>query len=149
MTSTASAHGTHTDASTGQRVGGLLLDGLLVLLPLFVVAAVLFGESESGGGGVSVSLSGWPFVATTLLTFVYFFALEALGGQTLGKKIVGTRVVSDRGSDLTTGQVLVRTVMRVVDGFGFYVVGFIAVLASSKNQRVGDMAASTRVVRTR
>ena len=44
---------------------------------------------------------------------------------------------------------LVRTVMRVVDGRASYLVGLIAVLASSKNQRVGDMAASTRVVRTR
>ncbi len=140
---------THTDASAGRRVGGLLLDTLLVVVPLFVVAGLLFGDTESGEASVSISLTGWPFVATVLLMAVYFFALELLAGQTLGKKIVGTRVVSDKGAVLTAGQVLVRTLMRVVDGFAFYLVGFIAVLASSKNQRVGDMAASTRVVRTR
>ena len=96
-----------------------------------------------------MSLNGAPFLLTVLLAFGYFFGTEAFGGQTLGKKIVGTRVVFDKGAELTTGQALIRTVMRVVDGFAFYLVGFVAVLASSKNQRLGDMAASTRVVKSR
>lgn len=140
---------TRADASVGARVGALLLDTLLVMLPLFIVAGILFGESEAGDGGASVSLNGVPFLLTLLVAFGYFFGLEAATGQTLGKKIVGTRVVSDKGADLTAGQALIRTVMRVVDGFAFYLVGFVAVLASAKNQRLGDMAASTRVVKTR
>lgn len=138
-----------TDASVGQRVGAILLDTLIVLLPLYVVAGLLFGETQTSGGSASVSLSGWPFVITTLIGFGYFFALEATLGQTLGKKIVGIRVVSDRGAELTTGQALVRTLLRIVDGFAFYLVGFIVALVSDKNQRVGDMAASTRVVKAR
>lgn len=137
------------DASLGSRVGALLLDSLLVMLPLFVVAGILFGESEAGDGGASVSLTGVPFLLTLLVAFGYFFGLEATTGQTLGKKIVGTRVVSDKGAGLTAVQALIRTVMRVVDGFAFYLVGFVAALASSKNQRLGDMAASTRVVKSR
>lgn len=137
------------DASLGQRVGALLLDSLLVMLPLFVISGLLFGESQTGGGGVSISLNGVPFLLTVLLAFGYFFVLELLTGQTLGKMIVGTRVVSDKSAGLTAGQVLIRTLLRVVDGFAFYLVGFIAALASAKNQRVGDMAASTRVVKSR
>ena len=152
MTSTTplpTAPNTRADASVGARVGALLLDTLLVMLPLFIVAGILFGESEAGDGGASVSLNGVPFLLTLLVAFGYFFGLEAATGQTLGKKIVGTRVVSDKGADLTAGQALIRTVMRVVDGFAFYLVGFVAVLASAKNQRLGDMAASTRVVKSR
>ncbi len=37
--------------------------------------------------------------------------------------------------------------MRIVDGFFSYLVAFIAVLGSQKNQRIGDMAARTLVVR--
>ncbi len=137
------------DASVGQRVGGLLLDTLVVAVPLFVVSGIIFGETRSGGGGVSVSITGVPFLLTLLVILGYFFVLELLVGQTLGKKIVGTRVVSEKGPTLTAGQVLIRTLLRVVDGFAFYLVGFVAALASPKNQRVGDMAASTRVVRSR
>jgi uncharacterized RDD family membrane protein YckC len=42
---------------------------------------------------------------------------------------------------------LVRSLLRVVDGLFGYLVGFVAVLASQKNQRLGDMAAHTLVVR--
>jgi uncharacterized RDD family membrane protein YckC len=38
-------------------------------------------------------------------------------------------------------------VLRIVDGFFSYLVAFIAVLASQKNRRIGDMAARTLVVR--
>jgi uncharacterized RDD family membrane protein YckC len=75
--------------------------------------------------------------------------LELMTGQTLGKKLVGIRVVSDRGGAASAGQVLIRTALRIVDGFAFYLVGFITALVSKKNQRVGDMAASTRVVKAR
>jgi uncharacterized RDD family membrane protein YckC len=36
---------------------------------------------------------------------------------------------------------------RIVDGLFSYLVAFIAVLISGKNQRLGDMAAHTLVVR--
>jgi uncharacterized RDD family membrane protein YckC len=41
----------------------------------------------------------------------------------------------------------IRSVLRLVDGLFSYLVAFIAVLASAKNQRLGDMAAHTLVVR--
>jgi len=41
----------------------------------------------------------------------------------------------------------VRTVLRTVDGFFSYLVASVAVLASRNNQRIGDMAARTLVVR--
>ena len=37
--------------------------------------------------------------------------------------------------------------MRIIDGLFAYLVVFIAVLASQKNQRLGDMLANTLVVR--
>lgn len=125
------------------------MDSLLVMVPLFVVSGLLFGRSQAANGGASVSLGGVPFLLTALIALGYFLVLEALMGQTLGKKIVGTRVVSESGASLGAGQVLIRTVLRLVDGFAFYAVGFIATLVSSKNQRLGGMAASTRVIKTR
>lgn len=134
------------DASLGQRVGALLLDSIIVMVPLFVVSALLFGESETGGAGFQLSLTGVPFVLTLLVALAYFTVLGLLLGQTLGKKVVGIRVVSEKG-ELTAGPAIIRNLMRVVDGFLCYVVGFLVALASKKDQRLGDMAASTRVVK--
>jgi uncharacterized RDD family membrane protein YckC len=41
------------------------------------------------------------------------------------------------------------TLGQRVGGFPCYLVGFFVALASKKNQRLGDMAASTRVVRAK
>lgn len=136
------------DAALGQRVGALLLDTIIVMVPLFVVAALLFGQSETSGSGFRVSLNGVPFLLTTLVALAYFIGLELAGGQTLGKKIVGIRVVSERGA-VGVGAAVLRNLLRVIDGLFFYLVGFLVALASKKNQRLGDMAASTRVVKAR
>jgi uncharacterized RDD family membrane protein YckC len=45
------------------------------------------------------------------------------------------------------GAATIRTLLRLVDGLFGYLVGFVVVLASDKNQRLGDMAAKTLVVR--
>jgi uncharacterized RDD family membrane protein YckC len=134
------------DASLGQRVGGLLLDLLVVMLPLFLISGLLFGDAQTGGSRFEVSLTGVPFVLTLLVALAYFVGMELTQGQTLGKRIVGTRVVSEKG-ELGVGPALIRNLLRVVDGFLCYAVGFFVALASKKNQRLGDMAASTRVVR--
>ena len=42
---------------------------------------------------------------------------------------------------------VLRTLMRIVDGIGSYVVAFVVALVSGKNQRLGDMVAKTLVVR--
>lgn len=136
------------DASLGQRVGGFLLDNLVVLLPLFLISGLIFGETQTGGSRFEISLTGVPFVLTVLVALAYFIGMELTQGQTLGKRIVGIRVVSEKG-DLGAGPVVIRNLLRVIDGFLCYLVGFFVALASKKNQRIGDMAASTRVVRAR
>ena len=45
------------------------------------------------------------------------------------------------------GVAAIRTILRLIDGLFGYLVGFIVVLASSKRQRLGDMAAHTLVIR--
>lgn len=110
---------------------------------------LLFGQTDTTDGSADVTLRGWPVVIFGLLMLGYFFVLELAVGQTLGKKIVGIRVIADKDSELTAGQVLVRTLLRLVDGIGFDAVGFVVALISAKNQRLGDMAASTRVVKAR
>ncbi|MEK0448297.1 MAG: hypothetical protein RL088_565 [Verrucomicrobiota bacterium] len=49
-----------------------------------------------------------------ILMIVYYIALEAAFGRTLGKMITGTRVVNENGDKPTFGQVVGRTFARFI-----------------------------------
>jgi hypothetical protein len=70
--------------------------------------------------------------------------------MTLGKRMVGIRVVEEDGDYVGFGAAVVRNLLRLVDGaLTGYLAGLIAVLVTSRNQRLGDLAAGTVVVRER
>jgi len=48
------------------------------------------------------------------LIFTYFYGLESSLGQTVGKMLTKTKVVSDNGEKPTTQQMLVRTISRFI-----------------------------------
>jgi uncharacterized RDD family membrane protein YckC len=135
------------DHVTGRRVLAIIVDGL-VLGVLFWVMSLLFGSSSAEGGAVSASLGTLGTLLYAIIAFAYFALLEGNRGQTLGKMLLGIKVVrEDNGEVPGLGAAAIRTVLRLIDGLFFYLVGFIAILISSKNQRLGDMAANTLVVR--
>lgn len=69
-------------------------------------------------------------------------------GQTVGKRLVGLRVVSSQGMPITFGAAALRNVLRLVDLMpGAYLLGALSVLWDGKARRLGDMAADTIVVR--
>ena len=100
--------------------------------------------------GVSLELPlaglGSRFVA---LLFAYPVAFElGAGGRTPGKRWSNLRVVSDDGSPVTFRGSALRNVLRLVDILpALYLVGTIAIFATRNNQRLGDLAAGTLVVR--
>jgi beta-phosphoglucomutase-like phosphatase (HAD superfamily) len=64
-----------------------------------------------------------------------------------GKMLFGIKVVrEDTGEVPGIKAAAIRTVLRIVDGLFSYLAAFVAVLASHKNQRLGDIAAHTLVV---
>jgi uncharacterized RDD family membrane protein YckC len=116
---------------------------------LFVVLAVLVGEASVGGGAFSFSLDGAEFALHVALALLYYLVLEATIGQTVGKLLVGLRVVRAGGGRPNVWKVATRTLVRVVDWLpALYLVGFIAMLATgARRQRLGDLAADTRIAR--
>jgi uncharacterized RDD family membrane protein YckC len=90
---------------------------------------------------------------TTLAYFVlsigYGIAFEWLWrGQTLGKRVLGLRVMDARGLKLHVSQIAIRNVLRAVDTLPLlYLVGGIACAVNRYSQRLGDIAANTVVVR--
>ena len=100
---------------------------------------------------MSFSLTGLPALIYFLITLLYFIVLEGTVGQTVGKMLLGIQVVREgTGQTPGMGAATIRTLLRIIDAFPFflpYLVGFIVVLVSGKNQRLGDMVANTLVVR--
>lgn len=81
----------------------------------------------------------------------YPMVLEWLwNGQTVGKRLLGLRVMDERGLALRPGQVVLRNLMRVVDSLPLflYFAGGLAAVLSPRCQRLGDLVAGTIVVRT-
>ncbi len=88
-----------------------------------------------------------------VLFFVIYLVYGALAewlwhGQTVGKRLMALRVMDSRGMRLEPSQVMVRNLMRFIDGLPLlYLVGGIACVFSRHQQRLGDLAAGTVVVR--
>jgi hypothetical protein len=84
-----------------------------------------------------------------LVTIGYFILFEVLwNGQTPGKKLAGIRVVKRGGLPLTSRDVLLRNLVRLVDYLPSYCfAGLISFFASKNQQRLGDLVADTVVIR--
>ncbi|MEW5978942.1 MAG: RDD family protein [Acidobacteriota bacterium] len=101
-------------------------------------------------GIVSLDLaSGLWVVFEFVLQLGYAVVLEWLWrGQTLGKRLLGLRVMDAFGLRLQPSQVVIRNLLRAVDVLPlFYLVGGASCWLSRQGQRLGDLAANTIVVR--
>jgi uncharacterized RDD family membrane protein YckC len=136
----------------GRRIAAGSID-VVLLIVLFIGLALTIGDTEShsrsGSASRSVSLSGGPFLVYIGLVLLYYLAFEAITQATPGKLLLGLRVVSREGRRPSSGAILVRTLLRLVDWLPFfYLVGFITMLATGpRRKRLGDLAAKTSVVR--
>jgi uncharacterized RDD family membrane protein YckC len=98
-----------------------------------------------------------PDLARALITILYFVLSTGYAmcfewywrGQTLGKRALGIRVIDAEGLGLQPHQVVVRNLLRFVDGLPVtYLVGGVASALNRRSQRLGDLAAHTVVVRS-
>ena len=139
-------------AGVGSRTAAQAIDWLILIavgLLLFGVGVGVLGLWRAGGAA-----GGWVLALFILLVFGYqlgYFALfEALnGGRTPGKQALGIRVVMDTGHAITPTAAVVRTLARLLDCFLLPLLGFLLIVFSKSNKRLGDMAAGTIVVRDR
>lgn len=124
------------------------------LIDCFVVSVFTFLLSSlySMVFAFSADLSG----AATLLTFFvlnigYGIALEWLWkGKTLGKYLMNLQVVDLEGVPVAFNQIALRNLLRAIDAMPLlYLVGGVTMLFNRRNQRLGDLAANTLVIRNR
>ena len=78
---------------------------------------------------------------------LYFVLLEGIAGVTLGKWVLGLRVIREGGDKPGLRKGLLRNALRIVDGLpAFNIIGIVLILRSPECARFGDRVARTRVV---
>jgi uncharacterized RDD family membrane protein YckC len=127
-----------------RRAVGYTLDLLVifaVVLGLAIAAQVLTLGSPSGAGPILVGyfVIVWGYGA---------FCEGVFNGQTVGKRALSLRVVSDQGVPITGAQAVLRNLVGAVDGpLPFcYLTALSSMMLTRKFQRLGDLAAGTMVV---
>jgi uncharacterized RDD family membrane protein YckC len=139
----------YTAAGPGSRFVAQFID-------LFVLAVVVILLLVAAGALARVT--GQDAAATliaVLLSFVfvvgYFWTLEAVwSGRTLGKAVMGLRVVGEQGEPITFTAASIRNLVRIVDFMpAFYGLGLVVLFVNGRGKRLGDLAAGTIVVRDR
>ena len=121
------------------------LDRVLVVMAT-VAAGVALSLVEAVAAGLGSALF---LVVYFTLDWGYHVAMEwRSAGRTVGKRIMGLRVMSDRGLRITFGQAVLRNLLRAVDGLPIlYLLGGGLALVEPYGRRLGDLAAGTLVVR--
>jgi uncharacterized RDD family membrane protein YckC len=94
------------------------------------------------------SLTGLPALLVMLGIWCYWFLPEWIWGTSLGKFMCDLKVVSENGGKCSAAQAFKRNLLRVVDFWLFYLIGFLVAKFSPRHQRLGDQWAKTLVVRT-
>lgn len=139
-------------ASVPTRVLQFSLDFLVQLAALTAVLLVL---AAAGAAGLSIPDSVAIIFATVMVFLIFLgypIIMETLwNGRTLGMAAAGLRTVTKEGAPIRFRHALIRGALGIID-FWLIPVGVIAtvvILLTRDNQRLGDLAAGTLVLRER
>ena len=142
-----------TLAGLGSRFIAALIDTSIKLI-VFVGFLLLFG----GFAGIGSLIAGdaveaWTFALFSIVMFFLLFGYDVMfetlmSGRTPGKSLTGLRVVRMGGRPVGFVASSIRNIVRIADILpGFYLAGMVCVVSTRMNQRLGDLAAGTVVVR--
>jgi len=136
-------------ASQNQRLLTFIIDNVILYLINSGIgfAIGLIFVAMNGGSITQGELAGLQLFASlvgVLLVVVYYVVLEGLTGMTLGKMVMGTKVVNESGGSPSFGQILGRSFCRLIP---FEVFSFLG----NKGFPIGwhDSIPKTRVIKTR
>ena len=136
-------------AGAGSRFGAFVIDFFIQTAAMLVFAWITI--SVSGGlflplgHGISGTVLAILLIGFFVIYFGYFIFFEhMMNGQTIGKRILGLRVIQENGEPANFFQILIRGFLR--SSVDMLYVGIFVILFSKKHKRLGDMAAGTIVI---
>ncbi|HSY75960.1 MAG TPA: RDD family protein, partial [Bacteroidia bacterium] len=131
-------------ASVGDRIVANIIDTLIIVGYVIILMIIFFSIFRPN---MFTPAMGVVLFILALPVFLYYLLCETfMNGQSFGKRAMKIKVIRMDGRQPTFGNYLVRWILRIVDNG---IVALIAVIASGKGQRLGDMAAGTCVIKIR
>jgi len=141
-------------AGLGSRFVARIVDWLIkwgIVMVVGLLGGLVLGLLGGAGAKWSFILLGYLGVLfyAFFLGYDIYFEVRS-NGQTPGKKHAGIRVIREGGAPLDFRSACVRNLLGAADFLpAFYFLGGLLVLLTERNQRLGDLAAGTLVVRER
>jgi uncharacterized RDD family membrane protein YckC len=138
------------NTATLRRIFAWLIDSVLLVVVLTALILPLADfVRASNGEVVRVQLPNGIIWLALGVPLGYYIVFELFFGATIGKLLLGLRVIKVSGEPYDIGAVLVRNFLRIIDAipFGLYIVGLICIAMTEKKQRLGDIVAGTAVVK--
>jgi len=141
-------------ADFGSRLGAILIDSALFTFVILIIGGLFVGlvmvETDMGNedpnpmtivAGVLLYAFG-----PSIVILIYQSAMESSKYQgTLGKMLVGIKVVTSEGEPISFANALGRNLGRILSSFLF--IGYFMVLFTDRKQALHDMMADTLVVK--
>jgi len=135
------------------RGAALVVDFVILYLverSFHYAAYRLWGEDirDPDGGGATLVVRMLASVFTLVFAALYTTALHSLGGQTVGKMLVGIRVLDADGASLPLGAALLRYFAYFVSAAPL-LMGFVMAGLRRDRRALHDLIAGSRVDRVR
>ena len=125
------------------RIGAFLIDFFIYWL-IGMIIGIFFGTPNDEGG---FSFNGLPAFGMFLIGFFLWPISEGIWGQTIGKRFLDLKVVTNEFEPIGIGQAFGRFFLGFIDYI--FLIGLIIASTNKQNKRIGDLAANTIVVRTK
>ena len=131
-------------ATIPYRIGAFLIDFFVFCL-IASFMGLFFGESLEDE--IGFHMTGLPAFATMVIGLFMWPISEGAWGQTLGKRLLDLKVVTDKNRPIGMGQAFIRFFLGFIDYM--LLIGLIISAANKQNKRIGDLVANTIVIRTK
>lgn len=132
----------YTPAGVFERILSYLLDAIILGIVLWIISMIF-------ANGRNAELVIYAVILPIFL-FYSLFMETVNNGQSLGKMILGLKVVRVDGKYPTGYDFLMRWFFRWIDIYlNFGILAIITISATPKSQRFGDMLADTTVIKSR
>lgn len=138
-----------TISPVNKRFFALLIDSVIIYVTVSLMSSIFYYGTFSFMFFDPFDLNWSMFKYSGMMFLIvlgyYTFCEYSMNGATIGKRLVGIRVVSKDGENLTVGNAFLRNIAKLALG-QFFVLGFFFAFLSQKNQTLHDLIAGSVVV---
>lgn len=129
-------------ASIGDRIVAGIIDIAILLAYLLAFIGILIY--------FDINSNAVFYIGLVIPSLLYHLMFEVfMNGQSPGKRVMGIKVVRIDGTSPTIGNYVMRWLLGLIENrLMMGMIAIITIVAASRGQRLGDMAANTTVVKT-